>query len=57
MMDMVNERRRPAWKGIDQKTYQTLVDFYKQDFECFGYEPDFEKDVLPQLKRLESVWT
>jgi len=46
MMDMVgNERGRPAWKGMDEKTWKKLRDYYAQDFICFGYTPTFQEEV------------
>merc|ERR1712098_297862 len=47
MMDMVgNEHDRPAWKGMDEKTWRILTQHYKQDFICFGYDPVYRNDVI-----------
>ena len=31
----------PAYYFMTEAMYDTIVDFYHQDFVCFGYQPDY----------------
>ena len=47
----------PAYKALDNVTFAKIVNFYYQDYVCFGYEPkipDFD-DMERKRKEKEEV--
>ena len=45
MVDM-NIILPPVRYHIDEELYNEIVDYYYQDYECFGYEPDYQQFVI-----------
>ena len=41
----------PAWYALDRPTWSKLVEWFKQDYICFGYTPDYEREVLDVIRR------
>lgn len=33
----------PAWYSINEEYYNKIVNYYWQDFECFGYKPNYNQ--------------
>ena len=53
LINYSNELKDPAWYALDKDTYNKIINYMSQDYECFKFTPNYKRDVLERLNITE----